>query len=694
MILTMAARELQGRFAGTPGGVIWAFVHPLAIVLIFTETDGAALQAALLPCLDLQAATIIAPVTDRHFSRHPLFLISIPKAGTHLIYELARALGYKAGIEPPEFPRPQSWYCLEYSNSHTTAPDFFVDTVRRAPFGNRQHPFMKSPALFIYRHPLDILVSEAHYYHQDGKSAFAGWFDGLDFSGRAARLLNDNFLLGSLRKRVGAFMPWLDFPNVLSLSFEELVGASGGSAADEQLDLIWSILLKLQIPGDPEAIAASLYNRDSATFRSGQTGGYAKALDADSIAAFAQANQDVLDAFGYSVTAPGALPAQRNRFRRRPVNYTAVDSDAMPITVEANFMGCNLVRYAHRIYVVPLTAGQVDLTKMQAAQLASLPYGSDLATVKTLLITGGEALAERQHALRQLGAGLTSDAPPPYHAYWTDAHTPRVIETYLDFNIVVFQQRFYGIKQSLGAVELAADVPALLSGRSVNDLVVASSVTQVRDEIDGLSTAQRLGQTLQAMQAHVAALQNTVKTQRRQITADVTALKTALATAQTEAAAQTARQDDTINGLAQACRDTAAAVAQAQDQLVTLESEIAALRSTFDHHAATAAATARAHKQSLQRQIAVLQEEMQRSTAATLEAAAKAETTAHVLAAKAETMAHELAAKAAFAIEATHRRLDLQLEELISQRSLLAALQEEAKQRLGSWLRRRLGGSP
>ena len=178
-----------------------------APLLIFTETDGAALQSDLLTCLDLPAATILAPVTDRHFSRQPLFLISIPKAGTHLIYELARALGYHPGVDLPEFPRPQTWYCVEYSNSHTTASDFFVDSVRRAPFGNRHHPFMKSPALFIYRHPLDILVSEAHYYHLDGRSPFAGWLAGLDFSSRVGRLLNDNFLLGSLRTRVGAFLP-------------------------------------------------------------------------------------------------------------------------------------------------------------------------------------------------------------------------------------------------------------------------------------------------------------------------------------------------------------------------------------------------------------------------------------------------------------------------------------------------------
>jgi len=35
MILAMAARDLQSRYAGTFGGIIWAFVHPLAIVCIF-----------------------------------------------------------------------------------------------------------------------------------------------------------------------------------------------------------------------------------------------------------------------------------------------------------------------------------------------------------------------------------------------------------------------------------------------------------------------------------------------------------------------------------------------------------------------------------------------------------------------------------------------------------------------------------
>ena len=243
-------------------------------LLIFTEQIGEELSTQLLSCVDLDNVVVVAPVTDWHFSQKPLFLVSIPKSGTHLVYELAQALGYHTGVEAPEFPVGQTWYCVEYTNSHTVARDFFVDTVRRSPFGNRHHGFMYSPALFMYRHPLDILISEAHYYHQDGKTAFAGWFDGIDFDGRVARLFNDNWLVGSLRERIGGFLPWLDFPNVISLSFEELIGAAGGGNDTDQLQLIWSIQLKLQVPGDPRDIAARIFNPDSATFRSGQLGGY------------------------------------------------------------------------------------------------------------------------------------------------------------------------------------------------------------------------------------------------------------------------------------------------------------------------------------------------------------------------------------------------------------------------------------
>lgn len=475
-------------------------------IIILTETSGAELQTALLRFIDVEEAIILAPITDWHFSQRPLFLISIPKSGTHLIYELAREFGYHAGGEPPEFPNGQTWYNLEYQNSHTAAADFFVDTIRRAPFGNRHHRFMSSPAIFIYRHPLDILVSEAYYYHLDGKTAFAGWFDGLEFEGRAGRLLNENFLLGSLRERTAKFLPWLDFPNVIGVSFEELVGEAGGGSGREQLDVIWSLLLKLQAPGDPREIAAKIFNTGSATFRAGQIGAYRRELPSAWVNRFAKTGKDVLAAFGYAAGQAGMLPEHRLRLRQRPLAITAKDFDRVPITLESGYLGCNLVRYARRIYAVPVAAGDVALEHMPAERLAALPSSTDLAELKALLLVGAEELGRRQHAFTQLGAVMRGAAPPDhYYAYWTELVTPAHVESYKDYNIICFQRRFYGMRQSIGAVDLNRDPRLLLEDFAVDEFIVASSVAQLRDEIDGLSAAHRLRREIAAAQAGEAA---------------------------------------------------------------------------------------------------------------------------------------------------------------------------------------------
>ncbi|MGQ0546192.1 MAG: hypothetical protein ACT4P3_12790 [Betaproteobacteria bacterium] len=93
--------------------------------LVVAEKQAA--DGDLLAFLDRDDARVVAPPGPRL----PLFLISIPKSGTHLLYELARALGYRDGVVCPDAPAPGTWYCLEYSNSHTRAADFLVDTTRR-----------------------------------------------------------------------------------------------------------------------------------------------------------------------------------------------------------------------------------------------------------------------------------------------------------------------------------------------------------------------------------------------------------------------------------------------------------------------------------------------------------------------------------------------------------------------------------
>jgi len=474
-------------------------------LLIFTEKFGEELGKQLLSCVDLDNIVVVAPVTDWHFSQKPLFLVSIPKSGTHLIYELAQALGYHAGVEAPEFPVGQTWYCVEYTNSHTVARDFFVDTVRRSPFGNRHHSFMHSPTLFMYRHPLDILISEAHYYHQDGKTAFAGWLDGLDFDERVARLLNDNWLIGSLRERIGGFLPWLDFPNVISLSFEELIGAAGGGNDSDQLQLIWSIQLKLQVPGDPRDIATRIFNPNSATFRSGQLGGYKKHLPAHTVSDFVIQNEDILTKLGYPADGSVNLPIDTASRRKRKIEFSKVEYESMPLNIESGFLGCNLVRYSKRIYAVPIAAGQVALEALPEDVLAAIPSAPSLSEIKAILLIGNNDLFLRRQSLDKLAQAIQGSVPVQLvYQYWIDSDEPGVVDEYNGFNLVSFQNRFFGIRQALGVVDLSENLTALVQRTAPDDFLIARSLELLRDDIDDFSTSKRVRQ--EAAAAHERAM--------------------------------------------------------------------------------------------------------------------------------------------------------------------------------------------
>jgi hypothetical protein len=376
-------------------------------VVVLTATTGEALADELITLVDVDDLTVVAPVTDWHYSRRPLFLISIPKAGTHLLYELAQALGYATGAElgPSVVAEGGMWYCLEFTNSHTVARDFFVDSVRRARFGHRAHAFPRSPALFIFRHPLDVLVSEARYYGRDGKTVFAGYFAGKTLDERIATLLDDPWLLGSLRDRIGGFLPWLSFPNVVPLSFEELVGESGGGSRENQLRLIWSIMLKLQVPGRPDAVAARVFNPQSPTFNEGQAGAYAKTLTPEVVADFESRNGDLLSAFGYApgqaTVAPDIIAARR----RRVLECSSVDysSRLLPFKVRDDYLGCNLVQFKDEFYAVPKQAGPIALEAVDPEMLRKLPRAATLSALEALLLLGADQLAQRFAAADKIG---------------------------------------------------------------------------------------------------------------------------------------------------------------------------------------------------------------------------------------------------------------------------------------------------
>jgi hypothetical protein len=368
--------------------------------VVLAETDPAALSQQLLKLVDLEAGIVIAPRTRHAWDARPLFLISIPKAGTHLLYALARAFGYDAGIILPEWPRPRHWYCVEFSNSHTRATDFFIDTVRRSPFGNRHHAFATSPALFIYRNPLDILVSEANYYHRDGNAIFGGYLARRPFEERLLTLIDDPWLFGTIRDRMAGFVPWLEFPNVVPVSFEELVGARGGGDDAVQRRLIWSLQLKLHLPGSPDHFASQVFDPGSATFNAGRIGSHREKLGERARQRFLEQPQDFMRALGYTGPDEGSssrIPARAEEFLRRPLTTAEETFWDTPILIEAGCHGRNIVRYRGRFY----GTRDEDLGKLEADELARLPSAVEIAPLRQKLAYLASPIGRVQQALRR-----------------------------------------------------------------------------------------------------------------------------------------------------------------------------------------------------------------------------------------------------------------------------------------------------
>jgi hypothetical protein len=503
-IARLASAALLSRFAELPGPL------PAQCILVLTETDAEHLAAQLIACVDYADITILAPVTSHHASRKPLFIVSIPKGGTHLVYELAAAMGYAAGVELPDFPKPQTWYCLEYSNSHTVAKDFFVDTVRRSPFGNRHHPFPHSPVLFCYRHPLDILVSEAHYYCRDGKTAFSGYFAGEDLDQRIRRLTHDEWLLGSLRQRVGGFLPWLRFPNVIPVSFEELVGEKGGGIEALQRRLIWSILLKLQVDGSVADIAGRVFNTHSATFHEGRIGAFRTQLSASLIEDLARDCQELMEGFGYDIQSAPPISHHAEQFLRRPLRYSAENFDSMAIGVESGVLGCNLVRFGGRFYAAPLSAGPLDFNTLTQEQRSRLPSTESLSDLKTLLTIGRRSYATHRRQLDATGAALLGREELPEETYWNDdPHPPRILGEYGDYNLILWQQRHLAIRRSIGAVDLQTntEIATLRAAHGDRDILVAPDQDVLIQSIDNVLATSRLDTGIAAVRTLLGGLE-------------------------------------------------------------------------------------------------------------------------------------------------------------------------------------------
>jgi hypothetical protein len=332
-------------------------------LVILSGNGSQFLKNNYLDLLDFTNVTVLTIKGKNYFKNHPLFLISIPKSGTHLLYKLVKLLGYEEAQSLPfEIKEGGKWYTLEYSNSHTLTEDFFVDSVRRSPFGNRLHEFPYSPALFIYRNPISILSSEVNYYSKEGKTSFFNFFTNMSYDQIYHSLINHPFL-GSIRYRIKSFSSWLNFPNVIPLSFEELIGSKGDGRDDKKNQSIWSLILRLEIDKSVCNISGDLFDSTSPTFNKGKIS--YNHITKQNLKELLKLDQDFMSDFGYTLSADGKTniySIKIREFLERSIHFSEYQNNE-PVLIESQEF-FSIVKYKKFFYGIPSGLGPIDISQI------------------------------------------------------------------------------------------------------------------------------------------------------------------------------------------------------------------------------------------------------------------------------------------------------------------------------------------
>ena len=430
-----------------------------ADVVVVSNGDSMDVSGVLHACIGMDVA-VIAPVTEHHYSRRTVFLTAIPKAGTHMVIRLLDQMGL--GRSPDRAPRPGTWstpvgYEYHAPCRELVANDWFNPIGRQLLF--------RSPAIFVYRNPLDIVVSELDWFVRP-EHAFSAYLNCCaDRSEQLDRLIADDTVMGSIRDRINRYVGWINFSNVIPLSYEELVGSRGGGSDVEQLEAIWALQLKLHIPGGPQEYGARLYDPASATFFKGRIGRHVRCFKERHFTLLDSMPQDFMQALGY--VRGSRISSKVMELRQRPLAVKEIPPDLFytPRLVREGILGWNIVETAGKYFPVRqgehvmsaedakiVSAGQDGYMTLRDAEYAVIHHG----TVTDFMLASQEAT----------GATL-------------------VVEDYFGFNIVHHGGGWYGFDQVTGPIDIGSLDESALKNMEKNGVlcIAGKNSTDVKAKI-------------------------------------------------------------------------------------------------------------------------------------------------------------------------------------------------------------------
>lgn len=240
----------------------------------------------------------------------PIFVNSVPKAGTHL---LKRCLELFPGVvdaglhvdisQPLEQIRARlaRLDSGELASGHLVHRPEYIALLRE----------LEPAHLLMLRDPRDVALSLAEYIPRLESHYLRARFLGLTpderlmaciVGLREPRPAWDDVALRDVGAAFRQFTPWLHEPGVWRVRFEDLVGHQGGGAPSVQRRTVCELAARLDVQLDEVQLGAVLggvFDPESPTFREGSVAGWRARYTPEHVRAFKGVAGDLLVELGY-----------------------------------------------------------------------------------------------------------------------------------------------------------------------------------------------------------------------------------------------------------------------------------------------------------------------------------------------------------------------------------------------------------
>lgn len=265
-----------------------------------------------------------------------VFVNALPKSGTNLVAKALQLFGYmdRGYLDSGLVLRSKFsarvrriYWCPAFRNGYLLGIDTPVE-VRRAPIDRllmnvgdggfltahcgytvdllRQVLEKGFAPIIVTRDPRAVLASFVSYVSNERvKHPLYSVFNRLEprerFVSALYGICSQKGTLQPMKVRCMALEEWIKHPDVLHVTFEDLVGSQGGGSKDTQLELMGKICRFLDISeGKIDVVVDNVFGAGRHTFRKGLIDSWRGEIPDDVVSLANIELADILDAWGYA----------------------------------------------------------------------------------------------------------------------------------------------------------------------------------------------------------------------------------------------------------------------------------------------------------------------------------------------------------------------------------------------------------